>query len=291
MSPPLNVALLKSVMPRPVAAIALDTRLYRLEECPAAVAEYLSAIPAVRWQPPQGVWRRESVAWDARDGLARMRNDRFVFPRPFLDNPLVAVGGRLYFADYHLQRRLPNGAAPRNFACWCLESADRGRSWRNVGLIAHDPAGQRMMTEPSLALTTQGDLVCVIRTSTHVMSPLLLARSKDRGRTWSSPRALHPCGVMPQLLLLANGILVLCFGRPGVHLMFSSDGEAVKWTEPIAVVPGRIDLAKKDSCGYTRLAVLAVDSFLVVYSRFGYVHAEGRPCRAILARRVRATRR
>ena len=77
---------------------------------------------------------------------------------------------------------------------------------------------------------------------------------------------------------LDNGVLVLSFGRPGVWLSFSLDG-GHSWTEKQAVLKG-------DSCGYTSLAALGKDTFLLAYSEFERPNAKGQPAKAILVRKI-----
>jgi hypothetical protein len=70
------------------------------------------------------------------------------------------------------------------------------------------------------------------------------------------------------LLQLANGVLVLSSGRPGVDLRFSTDnGET--WSQPKQLIPiSDPTKIQADSCGYTSLLPLSKDRFLIAYSWF-----------------------
>ncbi|HQW29086.1 MAG TPA: sialidase family protein, partial [Verrucomicrobiales bacterium] len=48
--------------------------------------------------------------------------------------------------------------------------------------------------------------------------------SHDAGKTWSKHVALEVGKVLPDLVLMSNGILACSYGRPASCLMFSLDG-------------------------------------------------------------------
>ena len=82
-------------------------------------------------------------------------------------------------------------------------------------------------SEPSMVIFPDGEMLCALRTGSS--KPLYCIRSRDGGRTWSdaellSPKYVNPiCGVLPKLVLLKNGILALCTGRPNCTIHFSKD--------------------------------------------------------------------
>ena len=82
-------------------------------------------------------------------------------------------------------------------------------------------------SEPSLVIFPDGEMLCALRTGSN--KPLYCVRSYDRGRTWTdadllSPRYVEPIrGVLPTLVLLKNGVLALCTGRPHCTVHFSKD--------------------------------------------------------------------
>ncbi|MFM9197037.1 MAG: hypothetical protein ACKOWG_15080, partial [Planctomycetia bacterium] len=51
----------------------------------------------------------------------------------------------------------------------------------------------------------------------------VLARSSDNGLTWSEPEKVASSSVTPHLVKLERGVVALVYGRPGVHVQFSSD--------------------------------------------------------------------
>ena len=263
-----------------------EVLFYRLSDCASEIQNHMKKLPAVRWDARQKRWQREEVGWDTANALVRTRKSDYVIPRPYIDNRVLVVGDLLYYADFHLGHLLPDGSHPRNYASWCMVSRYNGRSWDRHGLIAYDQSGKLMMGEPCLAQTTDDRLVCVIRCADHQQMPMLITYSSDGGKTWDEPQRLYDFGVMPQLLRLPNKVMALSFGRPGVHLMLSPDGEAKRWTGPVSVIAGDRSSISGHSCGYTRMLPVGDDSFLLAYSDFNWPGPDGRDCRAILVRKV-----
>ena len=66
--------------------------------------------------------------------------------------------------------------------------------------------------------------------------PLIISASADEGKTWSKPRAIRMPGVNPLGLMLANGIGVFSYQRPGVFLTFCGDGKGELWGNDITLV-------------------------------------------------------
>ena len=188
----------------------------------------------------------------------------------------------------------------------CLASEDAGRTWQLRGMIADglDTSWGYAFGEQSLARMPDGDLLCVMRTkasnelaATH---HLAVARSADAGRTWQTLPPLAEFSVTPHLVALANGMVAVVYGRPGVHVKASADGGRT-WGEsqPIVGPSEREILAQPPkhwwshrhdwSCANTSVVVTGPDRFLVAYSDFRHRDAEGRPCKAIEVREVVVT--
>ena len=53
--------------------------------------------------------------------------------------------------------------------------------------------------------------------------------SRDDGKTWSAPVELEVGRVLPDLVLMSNGVLACSYGRPASCLMFSLD-HGKTWT-------------------------------------------------------------
>jgi hypothetical protein len=264
--------------------------LYRLDECPEDVRRWFMDTKAVRWSPATKEWTEEQMRWDHRGQLLWCNEDRpnrqpgVWGQRVYFEGPAVCLGSELVYADYWTTYET-DGCLPETFECWLMASADNGRSWARRSRLTVTPRGDSPC-EPVVELNDRGELVGVMRREAgswndgKTRNPsMYLVHSADRGHTWSERRTLFGFGVFPRLLQLANGVLVLSFGRPGVHLSFSLDGGR-SWTEPRALI------SDWETCGYTSLLALDRDSFLVAYQDNDLPDAQGRPCKSILTRRV-----
>jgi photosystem II stability/assembly factor-like uncharacterized protein len=97
-----------------------------------------------------------------------------------------------------------------------LHSTDLGKTWTHH---AHVGLGG----EPAVVRLSDSEWLAVTRPDGH-MSNLLQHRSLDGGKTWMFERTLEEGSVMPDLVLMSNGVLACSYGRPVSNLMFSLDG-------------------------------------------------------------------
>ncbi len=129
----------------------------------------------------------------------------------------------------------------RNRVVW-IKSTDGGANWTVVSTVAYSPTiGSEGYNEPVGIQAADGSLLVIMRTGS-ASYPLYQTRSTDGGLTWSDPITLpgvDPAAtysVDPDLTMMANGTLVLSFGRPSTNLLFSLDGSGYSWgflTTPI----------------------------------------------------------
>lgn len=96
-----------------------------------------------------------------------------------------------------------------------LRSTDEGRTWSHFSTIG--PGG-----EPAVARLSATEQTAVIRSDRD--SCLKQMFSHDAGRTWTPPVKLEVGKVLPDLVLMSNGVLACSYGRPASCLMFSMDG-------------------------------------------------------------------
>ena len=96
----------------------------------------------------------------------------------------------------------------------------------------------------------------------------MVKHSDDEGRTWSQPEAVADHGVCPDLLLMANGVLVLSFGRPNVDLLLSPDGTGREWLGPISLYRGM-------GCSYTSLREAENGELMAFFSQSGFCGTPG----------------
>lgn len=168
----------------------------------------------------------------------------------------------------------------------CVASADRGRTWLARGTII--PRGKTRFGPANefAMIRLGGEIICVSRLDhATVYDPhreAVLARSGDHGFTWSAAEPVASTSVTPHLVGLENGIVALVYGRPGVHVRFSTDG-CRTWSAPTSLIgrtleaelaAGRdaVSAMYSDMSSYsnTRTAVTGTDRFLVLYTDFKY---------------------
>lgn len=233
----------------------------------------------VRWISETRRWTRETACLELPGALLWSRGG--VVATTFLESkPCLDREGVLITPDYRNPVRLPDGSIPTRRTTILLESRDRGRTWRLRSHVAY--GADTMYAEPSIAYVPSGELLCALRTTEgKTIAPLYLARSSDDGRTWDAPVQINDFGVFPQLLTLGNAVSVASFGRPGVWLMFSSDGRGTVWTKRTELVASHAG-----TCGYSSMVPLGDDRLLIAYSDFQYPVNPGDRRKAILVREV-----
>ena len=125
-------------------------------------------------------------------------------------------------------------------------SRDKGLNWRYVTTVAYEaedpnpefPGDWDGYCEPSMAKLLNGQLLCMMRTegATPPYKPMYTSRSKDMGRTWTRPVPTRPHlqNAWPTLAVLDSGVVACIYGRPGVHVVFSTDNGRT-WTDRVTL--------------------------------------------------------
>lgn len=259
-----------------------DFYFYRVSDCPAALRDYLTRLPAWRWTPANPAWTPEQIAFDVAGHLCWTMGEEQVVSRTWFEHAPIRHHGELLYVDYRTNCLRADGATPDGWSCLLMASRDNGRSFRKRSVLA---TGR--VYEPMLADTAEGDLVCVIRGTDQEQRPMLITRSTDDGHTWEAPRELFTFGVFPALVRLGNGVLLLAFGRPGVWVSASLDGGRT-WGDPVPVIAGDAGAIHADTCGYTNLLPVSDDTALLVYADFKHIGPDGLPCKSVEVRRITA---
>ena len=145
-----------------------------------------------------------------------------------------------------------------------VRSTDLARSWQYHASVAFSPddpdpqlAGEYCgYCEPSLALLSNGQLLCIMRTHGAQFPgeyrPLYQCWSNDLGKTWTKPVLSKPylMNIAPVLAVLDNGVTACVYGRPGFHVVFSLDSghtwqDRVSFSHlPCGVITGQFDMVK-----------------------------------------------
>jgi len=269
------------------------TRQFLLRK-PAGKDEW-ERVPATIDDPGGGIGCYDPP--DAEHSVVRGRRCQYILELP--DGALLGI--------FYGARLGPDRKPYAKSQSYCLKSTDGGITWRFHGIIARDDhhplAGY---TEPYVTVLPDDSLLAVLRTECAKTGPMYRTRSTDGGQTWTAPEEIWPFGVLPQLLTLDNGVTVLAFGRPGVHLLFSRAGKGETWETPIHLVVESFEGTgvegegygfQKGECpkarpkqtrtsGYTSLAPDGPDSFIIAYDQFDYPNAAGKPRKTILVRKA-----
>ena len=106
-----------------------------------------------------------------------------------------------------------------------LKSVDKGKTWRNLRIIASDPFGNFSFDEPAICSLASGKILCMIREDKR--GYLYQSESLDNGKTWSQAKRTDMWGYPSHLLSLRDGRILCSYGyrRPpyGVRACLSYD--------------------------------------------------------------------
>jgi len=117
-----------------------------------------------------------------------------------------------------------------------FRSEDNGKTWKNTGTIGTASPGKPFdvgilysegYTETGLSLTKDGRIYACMRHGSYML--LYFSYSDDGGYTWTEPEAFNFPGVAPSVELMSNGALAMAWGRPGLTVGFSLDGNGKNW--------------------------------------------------------------
>jgi hypothetical protein len=109
----------------------------------------------------------------------------------------------------------PDGRSNTERWTHLLRSTDEGKTWNYFSTVG--PGG-----EPAVVRLKGAEQTAVIRGDRNSLMKQMF--SHDSGKTWSKPVDLEVGKVLPDLVLMSNGILACSYGRPASCLMFSLDG-------------------------------------------------------------------
>lgn len=219
-----------------------------------------------------------------------------VYPVPRFDVLKMAPDGSIWSLEYRLQRFVDGKLTPRSILI--LRSTDNGKNWNLWSSVPYQPdsstdpiAEQRVggYTEPDVTFLPDGTALMLLRTTDGKgPGPLYAVRSTDMGKTWSKPVLFDDLGVWPQLLTLGNGATLATYGRPGFYLRATSDPSANRWEERMTIIPPRE--IHSETCSYSALLPLDENTALLAYSDFHHKTEDGKRRKAIIVRKVTATR-
>ena len=184
-----------------------------------------------RWThlQPDGTLTGKTTILDSNAEIFTMHNSTISMPAEFMPakSGEVLIVERQIWAENdssitavcwsrRFSLSLPNGRGFPERHTHLLRSNDLGKTWTHH---AHVGLGG----EPAVVRLNSSEWLAVTRPDAH-MSNFLQHRSLDGGKTWQFERMLEEGSVMPDLVLMSNGVLACSYGRPVSNIMFSLDG-------------------------------------------------------------------
>lgn len=293
-SVPMDIKHANLTLPNPLEKVFsyAEYYFYRLADCPPLIKDFFVNMNAVRWTPESKQWQPETVRYDSTHALIWTLAEGEESPlvaRTTFERPPLQIGNELLYADYRTNYLLADGSVPPHWSVSCMVSKDNGKSWQRRSTIAVDRQGIHPMTEPMLAETRNGGLVCVMRRSDHRQVSMMITFSQDRGETWEKPVSLDRLGnfgVMPCLTTLQCGVLALTYGRPGIWLTFSLDGTGREWTDPVCLLKSDPQNRDSGTDGYTAMLPIGPNQVLLAYCDFQYKDEQGNQRKTVLVRKI-----
>jgi hypothetical protein len=165
-------------------------------------------------------WPRPDRSQDEKRGWAGFGFNGQTLPLPSGDY-LATLYGKFQGADIPVH-------------VWGLvlaESRD-GLNWKIRSIIVDEKTCKAFnsASESAIARLKDGRLMCVFRVASGV--PYGQTFSSDEGRTWTEPITMAGVfSVRPCLTVMADGMVALSGGRPGLFLWLNLDGTGKDWQQ------------------------------------------------------------
>ena len=225
-----------------------------------------------------------------------------IFKNPYLCSVISVDNGTMLAVSCGQNRDVSDRYSG---VAYLMASEDGGHTWVKRGVIAESTELPHGYTgdghEVSMSYTKDGVLICAMRMDVSTKKEpygTAVAISKDKGFTWSEPLIVTDASVTPHIICLENGIVVLVYGRPGVHFKYSIDnGET--WSEDISIIgktlseyrkEGRDDyeIKYRDTVSYSNTFVdyKGGNEFLILYNNLKYDEGDGVHHKAAFVRKI-----
>ncbi len=179
------------------------------------------------WSQPDGSLLAKTVHLNADATQFEMIASRLVLPPQFMPAKRGDVvicerhiwndddGGATMVVWSRISVKRPDGRNNTERWSHLVKTPDNGKTWNYVSTVG--PGG-----EPAVVRLSATEQTAVIRGDRD--SQMKQMFSHDAGKTWSQPINLEVGKVLPDLVLMSNGVLACSYGRPASCLMFSLDG-------------------------------------------------------------------
>jgi photosystem II stability/assembly factor-like uncharacterized protein len=185
------------------------------------------AVSRWTWLQPDGSLLGKTVHLNADATKFEMSDNRIVLPKEFTNeskgDQTVCErhiwndddGGATMVVWTRKNVKRPDGGSSIKRWSHLMRTTDNGKTWNYFSTIG---AGG----EPAVVRLSATEQTAVIRGDRD--SQMKQMFSRDGGKTWTNPVALEVGKVLPDLVLMSNGVLACSYGRPASCLMFSMDG-------------------------------------------------------------------
>ncbi|TDU80720.1 BNR repeat protein [Prosthecobacter fusiformis] len=179
------------------------------------------------WLQPDGSLLAKTVHLDVTASKFTMMDSKIVLPKLYANedkNDQTICERHIWNDDdggatmvIWTRKRVPRADGRRDTERWShlVKTTDNGLTWNYVSTIG--PGG-----EPAAVRLSPTEMTAVIRGDRD--SQMKQMFSRDAGKTWSKPIAMEEGKVLPDLVLMSNGVLACSYGRPASCIMFSLDG-------------------------------------------------------------------
>lgn len=275
----------------------------------------LAALPAELMERTAGddrnlrgpMWRFEQGGRRMVMDIDAVRVEAWPWPVKALPGPqpranwhcsLIFTGDAVKIGDQLLATAYWQKKGEKQYQNGLLASKDGGHTWRYYSTIATasdilpqsdwSERGFEGADETSMIQLADGTLMAVYRVGSGRKWRLRRSYSSDEGRTWSKPEAIPAYSVEPKLVRLADGVIALATGRPGIDLWLSTDPRGQSWqsidivkyhnlavsepNERISSFPSKSSTYYSENkrwqtSSYTGLVQVAPNHLLLVYDR------------------------
>ncbi|MBM3501186.1 MAG: exo-alpha-sialidase [Armatimonadetes bacterium] len=256
------------------------------------LADGVFEVPLIRSRDGGATFEESAARLNIPQGTGGTGDDGKYYEGPPVDHAIVQCrDGSLLTAMYGYFRTdtvLCEAFPPEwklyKYRTWVMRSTDRGETWDYWATVAYDPnIGIESFCEADLLTLPSGDLLCFMRTggSGPSFSPLYLSVSSDDGKTWETPRPIADRGVWPNACRMADGTLIVTYGRPDNWLAFSLD-DGRTWV-------GHTCLYQGATTSYNSVEEVEPGKLLVVYDSHS-LDADGNPAKGIRGQFVQVQR-
>ncbi len=237
-----------------------------------------------------------------------------IFPR---GTPKLGPDGAIWVAVFSGEGHLnpENGQYSPYYSAEIFRSEDQGHTFALRGHLEYEANGREYpylsggFSDSDFEFMLDGSMVWFLRSTWYgstgwEWAPMYMARSTDKGKTWTKPVAFADVGILPRLCKLENGTTLLCYARPGTYVSVCANDSGTQWSEPLIVLDGSVDRSPlhnvkvekptfhqwDGSCSNPELIPLDKNSGLLFYSDFYYPDADGVKRKTVLCRKITVER-